>query len=155
MARTSERVWSRRIFPSSRIVSRTLLDRIAFNNFDSGKILAVLDEIETAAPAGFAGIGFWILINVVPLAVAVDRRTFQSKFQRVAVDLLKQRATHAVTPNVLRPAFASELRGDVLNGVEVDAIALDEAHAGNGGLPAFTVYFVAEFFAHNFEKFLE
>src|SRR5260370_602436 len=127
----------------------------AFNNFDSSEILAVLDEIEAAALAGFARIGFRILVNVVPLAVAIDRGTFKREFQRVAVDLLKQRAAHTVTPNVLRPALAGELRGDVLNGVEVDAIALDEAHAGNGGLPAFTVYFVAEFFAHNFEKFFE
>jgi len=47
------------------------------------------------------------------------------------------------------------LRGNVLNRVEIDAVALDEAHAWNGGLPALAVYFVAEFLADNFEKFFE
>ncbi len=68
---------------------------------------------------------------------------------------MQQRAAHAVAPDILRPASASELRRNVLNGVEVDAVALDEAHAWNGGLPSFAVYFVAEFFADNFEQFLE
>src|SRR5204862_3234792 len=93
--------------------------------------------------------------NVVPLAIAVDGGTFQCELQRVAVDLLQQRAAHAVAPDILRPAFAGELRGDVLDGVVVDAIALDEAHARNSRLPAFAVYFVAEFLADNFEEFLE
>src|SRR6266853_1170724 len=127
----------------------------AFDNFDSGEILAVLDEVKAAALAGFARIGFGVFVNVVPLAIAVDGGAFQRKFQRVAVNLLKQRAAHTVAPNVLRPAFAGELRGNVLNGVEVDAIALNKAYAGNGGLPALAVYFVAEFFTDNLEKFLE
>src|SRR6266403_351096 len=54
-----------------------------------------------------------------------------------------------------RPPFPGELRGNILNGVEVDAVALDKAHARNGGLPAFAVYFVAEFLADNLEEFLE
>src|SRR5713226_7324752 len=127
----------------------------AFNNFDSGEILAVLEEVEAASLAGLAGIGFRIFVNVVPLAVAVDGGTLQRKLQRVAVDLLQQRAAHAIAPDILRPSFASELRGDVLNGVEVHAIALDKAHARNGGLPAFSVYFVAEFLADNFKKLFE
>src|SRR5258706_5486183 len=130
-------------------------DGSAFYDFDSGEILAVLDEVEAAAFAGFAGIGFGIFVNVVPLAVAVDGGTFQREFERVAVDLLQQRAAHAVTPHVLRPAFAGELRGNVLNRVEIDAVALDEPHAGNGRLPAFAVYFVAEFLADNFEEFFK
>src|SRR5260370_2784751 len=127
----------------------------ALNDFDGGEILAVLKEVKAASLAGFAGIGFGMLVSVVPLAVAVDSGTFQREFERVAVDLLQQRAAHAVAPDILRPAFARELRGDVLDGVEVDAVALDEAHAWNGGLPAFAVNFVAEFLADNFEKFLE
>src|SRR5207237_2364595 len=91
--------------------------------------LVSLNEVDAAALAGAGGVGFRILIDVVPLAAAVDGGTFQREFQRVAVDLLQQRTAHAVAPDVLRPAFASQLRGNVLNGVEVDAIALDETHA--------------------------
>src|SRR5580700_458548 len=91
----------------------------------------------------------------MPSAFAIDRGTFQRESQRVAIHLLQQRASHAVAPDILRPASAGELRGDVLDGVEIDAIALDEAHAGDGGFPAFAVDFVAENFADNFEKLLE
>src|SRR2546422_7957598 len=56
---------------------------------------------------------------------------------------------------LFRSALARELRGDVLDGVEVDAVALDETNTGDGGLPAFAVYFITEFFAHNFEKFFQ
>jgi len=89
----------------------------------------------------------------VPFAVAIDGGTFQRELQRVAIDLLQQRAAHTVAPDILRPAFASELAGDVLDGVEIDAVALDEAHAGNGSLPAFAIDFVAENVAGNLEKF--
>src|SRR6266852_8744433 len=130
-------------------------DGSAVDDFDRNEILAVLDEIEAASLAGFGRILLGIFVDVVPLAAAVDGGTFQREFQRVAVDLLQQRATHAVAPDVLRPALASELRGNVLNGVEVDAVALNETHARNRGLPAFAVYFVAEFFADDCEEFLE
>jgi hypothetical protein len=69
--------------------------------------------------------------------------------------LLQERATHTVTPDVLRPAFARELCGDVLDGVQVEALALNEANARDGGLPAFAIYFESEFFADDFEKFFE
>src|SRR5260370_1400239 len=130
-------------------------DGSAVHGFDGGEILAVLNEVEAAAFAGFGWILLGIFINVVPFPVAIDGGTFQREFQRVAVDLLQQRAAHAVAPNILRPAFAGELRGNVLNGVEVDAVALDETHARDGGFPAFAVYFVAEFLADNFEEFFE
>src|SRR2546422_8343189 len=35
---------------------------------------------------------------------------------------------------LFRSALARELRGDVLDGVEVDAVALDETNTGDGGL---------------------
>src|SRR5260370_3253301 len=44
----------------------------AFNDFDGSELLAVLNEVEASALTGFGGIGFGILVNVVPLAVAVD-----------------------------------------------------------------------------------
>ena len=103
----------------------------------------------------FDRIGFGIFVDVVPFAAAVDGGTFQSKFQRVAIHLLEQRAAHAVAPDILGPAFASELRGNVLNGVEIHAVALNETDVGNGGLPAFFVYFVAEDFRDDFEKLFE
>src|SRR6266852_3401531 len=130
-------------------------DGRAVNDFDRNEILAVLDEVEAASFAGFGRILLGIFVYVVPLAVAVNGGTLQREFERVTIDLLQERAAHAVTPDVLRPALAGELRGNVLDGVEIDAVALNETHARNGGLPAFAVYFVAEFFADNFEDFLE
>ena len=63
MARTSARVWSRRSLPSSRTISRTLVggNGLAFDAFDGGEFFAILDEIEAAAFAGFAWIGYRIL----------------------------------------------------------------------------------------------
>src|SRR6266849_7849538 len=130
-------------------------DRSAFNDFDGGELLAIMDQVEAASAAGFRRIGFGIFVNIVPLAVAIDGGTLQGEFQRVAVDLLQQRAAHAVAPDILRPASAGQLRGNILNGVEIYAVALDETHAGNRGLPAFAIYFIAEFFADNFEEFFE
>jgi hypothetical protein len=46
----------------------------------------------------------------VPFATAVDGRTFQRKFQRVAIHLLQKRAAHPVAPDVLGPPFARKLR---------------------------------------------
>jgi len=111
MARTSARVWSRRSFAvfENRFESIVGPDRRAVNDFDGGEILAVLNEVKAAALAGLLGSGFGILVDVVPLAVAVDGGTFQREFERVAVDLLQQRAAHAVAPDVLRPAFAGEV----------------------------------------------
>src|SRR5208282_5060863 len=115
-------------------------------DFDGGEFLADVDQVEAAAFAGFGWIRFRIFVDVVPFAAAVDGGTFQSKFQGVAIHLLKQRAAHAVAPDILRPAFARKLRGNVLNRVVVYAVALNEAHVGNGGLPAFFIYFVSENF---------
>src|ERR1700732_5618916 len=103
-----------------------------------------MNQVKAAAFAGFAGIRFWIFVHLLPFAVAVNGGTFQSKLQSIAIHLLEKRATHSVAPDILRPAAARQLCGDVLYGVKVYAIALNESHARHGGLPAFAVHFVAK-----------
>src|SRR5438876_1002796 len=76
-------------------------DGLAVDDFDGNEFLAFEDEVEAAAFAGFAWICYRILVDVVPFAAAVDRRTLQREFQRVAIHLLQKRAAHAVAPNVL------------------------------------------------------
>src|SRR5438046_8045672 len=63
-----------RLPPRSTLFPYTTLFR-SFNDFDGGEILAVLNEIEAASLADFAGIGLRIFVDVVPLAVAVDGRS--------------------------------------------------------------------------------
>src|SRR5258708_32604117 len=76
-------------------------DGLAVDDFDGDEFFAVVDEVEAATFASFARIGYRILVDVVPLAIAVDGRTFQRKFQGVAIHLLQKRAAHAVAPDVL------------------------------------------------------
>src|SRR6266478_2654770 len=74
---------------------------LVVDDFDGDEFFAVVDEVEAATFASFAWIGYRILVDVVPFAIAVDGRTFQFKFQGVAIHLLQKRAAHAVAPDVL------------------------------------------------------
>src|SRR5258708_32842470 len=76
-------------------------DGLAVDDFDGDEFFAVVDEVEAATFASFAWIGYRILINVVPFAIAVDGRTFQRIFQGDASHFLQTRATHAVRADVL------------------------------------------------------
>src|SRR5258707_386199 len=75
--------------------------------------------------------------------------------QRVAVDLLQKRDTHAETPVVHGPAFASYLENHILNGVVVHAVALNEADLRRNHLPAFAVDFVAELLRGDVENLFQ
>src|ERR1700693_2564763 len=138
-----------------RTEGRALRQRLAFENLHGGKFLTILYQVKAATFAGLAGICFWIFVHVLPFAIAVDGRTFQSKLQSIAIHLLEKGATHSIAPDILRPSAACQLSGDILYGVKVYAIALNESHAGHGGLPAFAVHFVAKHFADDFEQLFQ
>ena len=61
---------------------------LTVDDFDGDEFFAVVHEVEAATFASFAWIGYRILADVVPFAIAIDGRTFQRKFQGVAIHLL-------------------------------------------------------------------
>src|SRR5258707_966194 len=87
--------------------------------------------------------------------IDADRGAFQREAQRVAIDLLQERAAHSEAPVVHGPASAGQLENHILNGVVVHAIALDEADLRRDPLPALSVDFVAEFFGGDVENSFE
>jgi len=54
-------------------------DGLAVDDFDGDEFFAVVNEVEAATFASFAWIGYRILVDVVPFAIAVDGRTFQHR----------------------------------------------------------------------------
>src|ERR1700692_604164 len=92
-----------------RTEGRTLRQRFAFEDLHGGKFLTILDQVKAAAFAGLAGICFWIFVHVLPFAVAIDGRTFECKLQSIAIHLLEKRATHSITPDILRPTASRQL----------------------------------------------
>ena len=124
-------------------------------NFRGDEFLAFLEQDESPRAGILAGIGYRLLIYVVPFSIDVDRGAFQRETQRVAIDLLEERAAHAEAPVVHGPALASKLGNHILDGVVIHTVALDEADLRRDHLPAFAVDFVPEPLGGNIEDFFE
>jgi len=102
---------------------------IAPINLDGHELLLFFQQNESSGARVFPRIGNRLLVNIVPLAINVDRGAFSARSEGCR-DLLveRRRATHPEAPVVHGPTFAGQLENHVLNGVVVHTVTLDEAN---------------------------
>src|SRR4029077_16011031 len=124
-------------------------------NLDGYELLAFFEQNKSSSSRIFPRVTYGLLVNIVPLAMDVNRGTLQREAQGIAINLLEKRTTHAETPVIHGPALAGQLKNHILNGVVVHAIALDEPDMRRDHLPALAVHFVTELFGRDVENLFE